>query len=179
MQMKYLFLLCAGAIASTVHAYLVWRHRDNRKYSISEHAILDRQSHLLYFVSHIVCEVLILLYAYQFFLVEQDFLAAFYLLVIFAVLDFIQAALPSKGRTEKIHFVSAYVSWVCYLLAGIVALFGLELNMLYTLAAAMLYVPILAMFAYMHVNRSKLYPYQLLMVPLYVVCMLFVTLGAE
>lgn len=177
--MKYAYLLTAGILVSLVHAWLVWHHRANRRYSISEHAILDERSHILYLVTHIICEVLVLLYAWSFFVVEQDFVVPFYLFVIFAGLDFIQALLPSRGRTEQAHFVAAYISWVCYLAAGLVALLWLPVSAPYSWIAGLLFVPVVGMFAYMHVNRSKLYPYQLLMVPLFAVSMLLITIGAS
>lgn len=130
-------------------------------------------------MTHVVCELFVTLYAYQFFAVEQDLTSAFYLLVVFAALDFVQAALPSGGKTEKIHFAGAYISWACYLLAGTVALTHLQIAEPYRMIAAIFFVPILGMFIYMHINRSKLYPYQLLMVPLYTVAMLFITIGAS
>lgn len=177
--MKYVYLIVAGILVSLVHAYLVWHHRANRKYSLSEHAIIDRKSYILYFATHVVCDVLVLLYAYQFFIAEQNAATPFYLLVAFAILDFTQALLPSRGKTEKIHFMAAYVSWVCYLSAGIVALIQLQISTPYLLVALTLLVPILGMFAYMHFNRSKLYPYQLLIVPIYAFSMLLITIGAS
>lgn len=176
--MDALYLLIAGLVASLTHAYLVWHHRANRRYSISEHAILDKKSHALYLVAHIVCDIFVLLYAHQFFLLDQNLTTPFYLLVIFAVLDFAQAALPSRGNTERVHFAAAYVSWFCYMAAGLVALIQVPMSALYGKIAGLLFLPLLGMFIYMHINRSKLYPYQLLMVPLYTVFMLVITIGA-
>lgn len=34
-------------------------------------------------------------------------------------------------------------------------------------------IPVVSMFLYMHINRSKLYPYQLMMIPLYVLVLSF------
>lgn len=176
--MTVIYLLIAGILASSVHAYLVWHHRANRKYSISEHAILDKKSHILYFASHVVCDIFVLLYAYNFFLIEQNLQVPFYLLVIFSILDFVQAAIPSRGKTEKAHFIAAYISWFCYMLAGLVALIQVPMSAPYGKIAGLLFLPLLGMFVYMHINRSKLYPYQLLMVPLYTVFMLVITLGS-
>jgi hypothetical protein len=174
---KYYYLLSAGIFISLVHIYLVWVHRANRKYSLSEHAIIDKKSQLLYLVAHIICDVLFLLYSYQFFVIEQRLLLPHYLNISFVLFDFIQAALPSRSKTEKIHFAAAYISWLSYLLAGIVALFVLNIAEPYKTIAILLLVPILSMFAYMHYNRSKLYPYQVLIVPLFVIYMLLVTIG--
>jgi hypothetical protein len=175
---KYLYLIFAGILISSVHFYLVWHHRNNRRYSISEHAILTRQSQLLYFVSHVVCDIFFMLFSYQFFIKEHHLLLPFYLNVVFAVLDFIQAFIPSRNKTEKIHFAAAYISWVCFLLAGIVTLFLIQISEPYKIISEIILVPILGMFFYMHINRSKLYPYQLSIVPLFVIYMLFITIGA-
>jgi hypothetical protein len=177
--MKYFFLLFAGLLVSSVHFYLVWHHRDNRRYSLSEHAILTKRSYLLYFGSHLICEVLFFMFSYQFFIVEHNLWLPFYLNMGFILLDFVQAALPANARTEKIHFASAYVSWCCYLLAGLIALPLLHVAQPYVVIALLLLIPILGMFLYMHINRSKLYPYQLMIVPLFMVYLLLVTIGSS
>lgn len=177
--MKYIYLVVAGLLASSVHFYVVWKHRDDRRYSVSEHAMLTTKSHLIYFVAHVLCEIFFLLFSYQFFVREHQYWLPFYLNIAFAVLDFVQAALPSRGKAEKIHFGAAYISWCCYLLAGLLAIFKLPIAQPYLMLAILFIVPVLGMFIYMHVNRSKLYPYQLAMVPLFVVYMLFITLGAS
>jgi hypothetical protein len=177
--MKYVYLIVAGLLASGIHFYVVWRHSDDRRYSVSEHAMLSTSSHLAYFVAHVLCEILFLLFSYQFFIREHHFWAPFYLNVVFAVLDLVQAALPSRGKTEKIHFASAYISWCCYLLAGLLAIWKLPIAQPYLTLAIVFIIPVLAMFLYMHINRSKLYPYQLAMVPMFVVYMLFITIGAS
>ena len=176
--MNILYLLIAGTVASLTHAYLVWHHRANRRYSISEHAILDKKSHSLYLAAHIICEVFVILYAYQFFFIDLHLMTPFYLLVVFAILDFVQALVPSRGKTERLHFAAAYVSWFSYILAGLIALIQVPMSAPYAKLAGLLFLPILGMFIYMHINRSKLYPYQLLMVPLYTIMMLVITIGA-
>jgi hypothetical protein len=176
--MKYFYLLLAGGLVSSVHFFLVWHHRDNRKYSLSEHAIITNRSHLLYFVAHFVCDILFLLFSYQFFLVEHSLYIPHYLNIAFVVLDFVQALLPSRGRTEKIHFAAAYFSWLSYLAAGLIAIAKLQVAEPYRTLAILLLIPILGMFIYMHLNRSKLYPYQLSIVLLFVIYMLLVIIGA-
>lgn len=177
--MKYFYLLSAGLLVSSVHFFLVWYHRENRRYSISEHAILGKKSQALYFLSHFVCEVLFLAFSYQFFIVEHSLVLPHYLNIVFAVFDFVQALLPSRGKTEKIHFATAYISWVSYLSGGLVALAKLHIDEPYRVLAIILLVPILGMFLYMHINRSKLYPYQLLIVPMFAIYVLLITIGAS
>lgn len=177
--MTLFLLVVPGIYISLVHIYIIWRHRHNRKYSISEHAILDRASHSLYITSHLAIDVLIVIYSYRFFASENNLLVPHYLIAVFAVFDAAQALLPSKGKTEKLHFGTAYISWASYLLCGILALFMLPLSTVTIAVATAILVPILAMFFYMHINRSKLYPYQLLIVPLFVLYMSVLTLGVR
>lgn len=177
--MKYAYLLIAGILISSVHFLLFWRNRHKRLWSISEYAILTKNSHLIYFVSHVFCEVLFLLFSYQFFVVEHDTYLPFYLNIAFASLDFIQAAVPSRGRTEAAHTVAAYISWCCYLASGVAALLLIDIAQPYASLSLLFLVPTIGMFIYMHINRSKLYPYQLTMVPLFVIYMLFITMGAR
>lgn len=177
--MKYLYLLSGGLLVSAVHIFIVWHHRDNRRYSLSEHAILSKKSHWLYFATHLVTEILYLAFSYQFFVVEHQLYLPHYLNIIFVVLDFVQAALPSRGKTEKVHFATAYISWVCYLSSGIIALAKLQVSQPFLTLAFMLLVPIVGMFVYMHINRSKLYPYQLAIVPMFVIYMLLIAIGTR
>lgn len=141
--------------------------------------MLTRSSHLIYFFAHVLCELFFMLFAYQFFVREHHYLPPFYLATTFAVLDFVQAILPSRGKTEKVHFAAAYISWCCYLLLGLLALFKLHVAQPYSVMAVLLIVPVLSMFLYMHINRSKLYPYQLAMVPLFVIYLMLVVLGTS
>ena len=177
--MKYIYLIIAGLLATGAHFYVVWRHSDDRRQSVSEHAMLSKKTHLIYFVSHVLCEIFFLLFSYQFFVREHNFWLPFYLNTGFALLDFVQAVFPSRGRTEKLHMVSAYLGWVCYLLAGLIALLYLSIAQPYLAVSVILIVPILGMFVYMHFNRSKLYPYQLAIVPLFLIYMLVITIGAS
>jgi hypothetical protein len=174
-----MYLLLAGVPVSVVHFYLVWHHSGNRRYSISEHAMLTPTSHLLYFAAHVNCEIFYTLFSYNLFIVDHHLPLIFCLNLAFAILDFIQAALPSKDSTKKIHIAAAYTSWCCYLLAGVLALCTVTIEAPYRVAAMFLLAPILGMFFYMHINRSKLYPYQLAIVPLFVIYMFLVSIGAS
>lgn len=70
--MEYIYLLAAGVPVSAAHFYLVSHHRDNRRYSISEHAVLSRNSSLLYLVAHVNCEVFYVLFSYQLFIANHS-----------------------------------------------------------------------------------------------------------
>ncbi len=177
--MKYVYLLCAGILVSSVHIYLVMPNLGNKMRTLSEYAVLSRKSRYIYLITHIVTEVLFLKFSYQFFVVEHSLFAPHYLNIAFVAFDFIQALFPSRGKTATIHWASAYVSWCCYLFSGVLALFTLQVASPYKLLAMLVLAPTLGMFFYMHINRTKLYPYQLTIVPLFVLYMLLVTIGAS
>ncbi len=176
--MIYISLLGAGGLISAVHAYLVWKNYDRVRYSISEHAIADKKSYYLYLGSHIVADVLFVVYAYKFFYESQSQNILFLLALTFIALDFVQALLPSRGKSESIHFISAYASWFIYQLVGVLCLFMLAIARPYLYISIAFLVPVLMMFIYMHFKRDKLWPLQLLMVPLYILALLFITLGS-
>ena len=133
----------------------------------------------LYIATHVISEVFFVIFSYVFFILEHNLVYIFYINLSFAIIDFFQATLPSRGKTEIVHLVTAYVSWCCYLTGGILALIAIDIAEPYKLIATLLLIPILGMFIYMHINRSKLYPYQLLIVPLFVLYMLLIVIGSS
>jgi len=176
--MIYVLLLLAGFIVSATHAYLVWKNKDGVRYSVSEHAIASKRSHVLYVSAHILTDVLFLLYAYIFFYDTHGQTLLFILTLVFVALDAVQSLLPSKGKTEPMHFAAAYVSWFMFQLVGVLSLAWLDITEPYRTIAICLLVPVIAMFVYMHVKRKKLWPLQLAMVPLYFMFLLFITIGS-
>ena len=180
--MIYIYLLTAGILVSSVHSYLVWRNRKNIKYTLSDNAVIDIKGYLIYLFTHVIIEILFLLYSYQFFIVEHNLVLPFIINIAFVVLDFVQAVLPSRGKTENIHILSAYVSWLCFLLSGTIALFALNISEPYKLFSVLLLIPIVCMFLYMHKlhnSHRNVYIYQLIVVPMYVIYLLMVTVGAK
>lgn len=174
----YALLLLSGFVVSLTHVFLVWKNRGGARYSISEHAIADRNSYLIYLSAHIVTDILFLFYAYEFFYIAQDQGWLFGLTIVFIALDALQAVLPSRGRTESLHFVSAYTSWFLYQLVGVLSLLLLDIAQPYMMTASIVLLIVLTMFGYMHVRREKLWPLQLLMVPLYFVFLILVVIGS-
>lgn len=177
--MLYVYLLVGGGVAALTHCYLVWLHRGKGKYSISEHAVANGKSHLIYFIAHVICELLVFKFSYDFYLVRHGLPPPHYLNISFVVFDFVQAALASKGKTEKVHYAAAYISWLSYIASGIVAFFTLSIAQPFKAMSLAFLLPALGMFIYIHFKRSKLYPYQLTIVPLYVLYLLFVVIGAH
>lgn len=177
--MEVFYLLAAGLQVSLVHAYLIWVHQGNRKWSLSEHVILDRRSHAIYFTSHVICEILFFLFSYQFYIVNHDLPVLHYINIVFILLDFVQASVPSRGKTEYLHSGAAYISWCCYLLSGILAFFSLDIAQPFAIIAVILLLPTVGMFLYVHFRRSRLWFYQLLIVPMFVLYLSSVVVGAN
>lgn len=176
--MVYVLLILSGAVVSVVHAYLVWKNKDGVRYSISEHAIANKKSYLAFIAAHILTDLLFLAFAYLFFYEIHGQGLLFGLSAVFITLDAIQSVLPSRGRTEDIHFAVAYTSWFLYQLTGVLAWLWLDIVEPYRIAAALVLLLVISMFAYMHIRREKLWPLQLLMVPLYFVYLLIVVAGS-
>ena len=168
-----------GGVASLAHFYLVWTHRGKGLLSVSEHAIADKNSHRIYFASHVVCEAFILMFSYNFYVVEHNVLIPHYLNICFIVFDFVQAALPSTGNTEKIHLRAAYVSWASYITSGTIAFFLLDIVQPFKLASLIFLIPSLCMLVYLNFDKHKKYIYQLAIVPLFVIYLLLVVLGSQ
>lgn len=177
--MTLISLLTAGLIISLAHFYIVFSQGEHKKFSISENAIATNKNRLIYAVAHFTCDTLFLFYSYRFYLKEQDLLIPFLLNMNFIVLDSLQVILPSEGKTAKPHYVTAYISWISYLLSGVIALFLLPLSSGYKIILLIFLIPALAMFLYLHINSKKLYPFQLAIVPLFVLYLITITIGAS
>jgi hypothetical protein len=141
--------------------------------------VADSKSHAIYFVAHVLCELLILKFSYEFYVVRHHLLLPHYLNISFATFDFLQATFASKGKTEKLHYVTAYTSWFSYITSGIIAFFLLDIALLYKWISLLFLLPAVGMFIYIHFRRTKLYPYQLAIVPLFVMYLLMVVIGAR
>ncbi len=157
------FLLLSFAIIQSLHVYLLITQRHNRQWSISVHAAKNRQTHLIYFVGHVLGEVCILIFAKLFYLDMNNLPFLFGFVGFVVTMDFIQALLPVKGKTDTAHSLAAYVMWVGFISTGVLGVLLIDAMVLQKVTAAAFLIATLAMFAYVHANHSKLYFYQILM----------------
>jgi hypothetical protein len=172
-----LYLLLAGLIINGLHVYLVWSQREDRKWSISVHAAKNNKTHLLYITGHIIGGFIFLVFAYSLFVEMYDVVWFFYWSCFTYIFEVLQALLPARGKTDKLHTITAYIMWLSFVSMGIVAIFYLPLTIVVrTISVGVLFI-ILAQLIYVHFNRNKLYIYQIYMVVLFYSIMLLIYYG--
>lgn len=179
MQNYVILFVIAAFLINAVHGYLLWSQRGERKYSISEHAIKNRQTYLLYILGHLVTGILVVFFAYLFFVRKLAYNPPFYLCISFMFFEVVQAVLPSRGIYEKPHILAAWLMWLSFLSVGIVSLLRLSVEQPYRAVATILYVPLLTMFAYVHYSRKKLYLFQMLMILTFDLAMMLIIVGTK
>jgi len=149
-----------------VHGYLLFKQRSNRKWSISVHAVENKQSFRLYILGHVLGGVFFLIFAYRYYYLSQNLKQIFYIAVVAAVFEFIQAFIPAKGKTNALHSATAYIMWVSYILVSLVSYFALPMSDLKKVLAAPLLLVLVVLFIYVHFNLKRLYFYQMWMTTL-------------
>lgn len=176
--MELALLLSAGVVINGVHGYLLWSQRHERKWSISVHAIKNRQTYLLYVAGHLVAGGLFLLFAKKFFVERFDNLVLFGLVCSTYFFEIIQAILPSRGSYERPHTAAAYIMWFSFVSAGLLSLYILPIESWARALAVLVYVPLLMMLYKAHTDRKRFYYYQMSMVVLFYMSMFFVVVGS-
>ncbi len=177
--MELVLLLSAGVIINGVHGYLLWSQRHERKWSISVHAVKNRQTYILYVVGHLLAGGLFLLFAKRFFLERYNERVLFGLVCSTYFFEIVQAVLPSRGRYERPHTIAAYIMWFSFVSAGLLSLSILPMEFWARAVAVLVYVPLLIMLYKAHTDRKRFYYYQMTMVVLFYVSMFFVMVGSK
>ena len=172
------YLLLAGILINGVHGYLLWSQRDERKWSISVHAIKNRRTHALYIAGHIFAGFFFLLFAKEFFVNLHNAPALFNLALLTYVFEIIQAILPSKDKYEKAHTIAALLMWLSFVTAGLLSIGFLNINTISRVIAATFYAPLLIMLVRSYFDRSRLYYYQMNMVLLFYGAIFALALGS-
>ncbi len=113
-----------------MHGYLLWSQRDERKWSISVHAARDRQTYTVYLIGHLLAGLFFAIFAYKFFVINNDLKWLFWLSVVGLSFEYIQAFLPAKGRINTIHAVTVYAMFISYAFVAVFSFFVLDLSTL-------------------------------------------------
>lgn len=177
--MELFLLLSAGVVINGVHGYLLWSQRHERKWSISVHAIKNRQTYLLYVAGHLVAGGLFLIFAKKFFVERFDKPVLFGLVCSTYFFEIIQAILPSRGSFERPHTAAAYIMWFSFVSAGLLSIIILPINVFTRSIAVFIYVPLIVMLFKARTNRKKFYFYQMAMVVLFYASMAIIVLGSN
>jgi hypothetical protein len=161
-----LYLILAFVCINGLHGYLLVSQKSNRKWSISEHGAHSRQTLLLYIVGHLLGGAFFLLFAHNYFYGHHDNHWLFFTACIAVAFEYTQAFLPAKGKTNLPHFTAAYIMWLLSMGLGTVCVFVLDVNHTRKLVAGAVAAINIGILVYSHIDRDKLYRYQMIMVTL-------------
>jgi|GEM_PF-3373991 len=123
MLTTFSLLLISFSVANSMHFYLLYRQRHNRKSTISYHAAKSRRTHTWYIAGHIVASTTFYVFARRFFISTPQSEILMTIAAIGWIADIIQAIIPAKGKAEKYHEIFAYVMAVSVILMGLLAAF--------------------------------------------------------
>ncbi len=162
-----LALLLSAFFINGVHGWLLYYHRGNRKWSISEHAALDKKSYFLYVLGHLLGGAFWLVFAKVYFVdtVHLDWLFALSIWVV--GFEYLQALLPAKGKTNKLHTIAALIMWGSFITAGLLCIAFLPAGIYQKYLASVLYACLFSVLIYASSHRQKIYKYQMTMVILF------------
>lgn len=168
--MNYIMALLLSALfINGVHGWLLYSHRNNRKWSISEHAVLDKKSYFLYVLGHLLGGAFWLVFAKIYFVdtVHLDWLFALSIWVV--GFEYLQALLPAKGKTNKLHTIAALIMWGSFISAGLLCIALLPVVIFQKYLASALYACLLSVLIYASSHRQQIYKCQMIMVLLFYV----------
>lgn len=169
-MMDYRFALLLSAVfVNVVHGWLLYYHRDNRKWSISEHAVLDKKTYFLYVLGHILGGAFWLIFAKMYFVdaVHLDWLFALSAWVV--AFEYLQAFLPAKGKTNKFHTIAALIMWGSFITVGLLCIAFLPAGINQKYLASVLYACLFSVLIYASSHRQQIYKSQMIMVLLFYV----------
>lgn len=104
----WLSLLLSFVCANGMHLYLLHSQRNDRKMSISYHAVHSRKTYIVYILGHFFGGLFFLIFAYRLFYVEFGSETLWTISVLGVVSEWIQAITPAKNKYEIYHLVAAW-----------------------------------------------------------------------
>lgn len=100
-------LLISFICTNFMHSYLLYIQRKDHKPTVSHHAVLSRNTHLLYMLGHFLGGLFFLIFSYQFFYGRHHEIILFVISVLAVSVEYAQAITPAKGKSEPLHNVFA------------------------------------------------------------------------
>lgn len=159
-MLTFLLLVIAAVAVQGAHSYLLFSQRANRHWSISDHAVKNRQTHLIYFLGHFVGGGAWLLATHRIF-AEPRLHFIFWVSFATVMLEWLQAAVPSKvGHKFSWHAVFAYAMWLGCMTSIILGTILLQLATWQRLLAGLCCAAVFAMYIWKHFPRAKVYRLQ-------------------
>lgn len=126
--MTLLYLILAGVFVNGMHASLLFAKKDDRRWSISEHAVISRRTYAIYVAGHILGGWFFFLFAKEFYLERYDALPMFVLACVTVLFEYLQAVIPAKGKWYMTHTIAALTMWISFIALGVWSAFSLELQ---------------------------------------------------
>ncbi len=175
--MNYILpLIFSGIIINLVHGYLLVAYKNQKKFSISEHAVLDRKARSIYIIGHIVCGALCLMFAKIYYVNTIEVPSLFYLSIFTVIFEYLQAILPAKGKTNRLHIIAALIMWASFISLGLLTIIFAPAALIQKLIAMTFYAAILFELRNSYKNLNRLYKYQMTMVVLFYLAMIVVVI---
>lgn len=175
--MNYILpLVFSGAFISCVHGYLLISYRNNKRFSISEHAVLSRNAYVIFVIGHVICGGSFLVFAYRYYMNVIQISGLFYLSILIVIFEMLQAIIPAKGKTNRLHIIAALIMWPLFLTLGILTIIFAPAALIQKIIAMAFYTAILFELRSSHKNLNRLYKYQMTMVVLFYLAMIVVVL---
>lgn len=170
--MSYLIPLALSALSTNgVHGYLLLSQKTKRKFTISEHAVLHSKSFVLYVLGHMFGGAFFLIFAKQYYLDVVNLGWLFGLTIFTVVFEYTQAFLPAKGKTNKLHTITALVMWTSFITLGLLSIIFVPAIAVRKVAATLVYTGLVASLLYASKDRERMYRHQMIMVLLFYVSM--------
>lgn len=128
MNLAGVYLALTFLSVNIVHSYLLVSQKSSRGLTISQHAAKTVGTHRFYIYSHIIAAIFFTLFALEIFLIRYNIPALFYLSVLGALTECLQALIPARGRKEKYHTAAAYFMSALVTFLGIMSAFLLPVD---------------------------------------------------
>lgn len=158
--MESLYILLAALFVQGAHTYLLVTQRNNRKWSISQHAADTSTTKTVYRVGHFAGGMFWLL-AMNFLFAQEDLRFIFYISVFSVVLEWLQAIfLENSHKLISVHAAFAYSMWVGSILSLILAVIFLPVPQIQQVIAGVLVSGVVVTYLYMHLQKTALYKLQ-------------------
>ncbi len=142
--------------------YFIYRHRQDRKTSVSHHMAISKNTHLTYSIGHFVGGLAFLYFAYKYFYLEKGSSQLLYLSFVGFIFEQIQAIFPNNFVHEKLHTRAAVAMGVLISCIVLISPFLLELMPIWYLSYLCLVLALFVAGVYALFNKHRFYRTQML-----------------
>lgn len=117
------YLLLSFIIVNALHGWLVIAHYPRNPATLSYHTLKDRRTLYLYGLTHFVNGILLLGFAREVFIGKPGAEILIAIVFVAVIAEWLQAALPARGKTNIAHTIFAGIMAITMLSLGFIATF--------------------------------------------------------